>query len=101
MAGVCLSNPKFSVGGETVNRKLFVLVSMLVFASMVLSACGGAGQASNKTITIAYTQEPDNVAAEYSNMTYSAWLDQVVGASLVTWEFSRPACGRSSKCCEW
>jgi peptide/nickel transport system substrate-binding protein len=86
MAGVCLSNPKFSVGGETVNRKLFVLVSMLVFASMVLSACGGAGQASNKTITIAYTQEPDNVAAEYSNMTYSAWLDQVVGASLVTWD---------------
>ena len=68
------------------NRKLFVLVSMLVFASMVLSACGGAGQASNKTITIAYTQEPDNVAAEYSNMTYSAWLDQVVGASLVTWD---------------
>src|SRR5271157_3965358 len=39
-----------------------------------------------KIITIAYTQEPDNVVSEYSNMTYSAWLDQVVGASLVTWD---------------
>ncbi len=69
------------------NRKLYALLAVLVFASMVLSACGGAGQAaSSKTITIAYTQEPDNVAAEYSNMTYSAWLDQVVGASLVTWD---------------
>ncbi len=69
------------------NRKLYVLLAVLVFASMVLSACGGtAGQATSKTITIAYTQEPDNVAAEYSNMTYSAWLDQVVGASLVTWD---------------
>jgi peptide/nickel transport system substrate-binding protein len=69
------------------NRKLYALLAVLVFASMVLSACGGAGQAaSSKTITIAYTQEPDNVAAEYSNMTYSAWLDQVVGASMVTWD---------------
>jgi len=89
-----------------VNRKLYVLLSTLVFASMVLAACAtptpAAAPATQgpaptqppaptataipKVITIAYTQEPDNVAAEYSNMTYSAWLDQVVGASMVTWD---------------
>jgi len=89
-----------------VNRKLYVLLSTLVFASMVLAACAtptpAAAPATQgpaptqppaptataipKVITIAYTQEPDNVVAEYSNMTYSAWLDQVVGASMVTWD---------------
>ena len=93
------------------NRKLYALLAVLILASMVLSACGSAATAvptaampgatsapaptqppaptatsAPKIITIAYTQEPDNVAAEYSNMTYSAWLDQVVGASLVTWD---------------
>jgi len=91
-----------------VNRKLYVLLSALVFASMVLAACATptptaapvaatqapaatstvapTATATPKIITIAYTQEPDNVVAEYSNMTYSAWLDQVVMASLVTWD---------------
>ena len=95
------------------NRKLYVLLAVVVFASMVLSACGGAATATPtaapaapaatsapaptqppaptatsapKVITIAYTQEPDNIVSEYSNMTYSAWLDQVVGASLLTWD---------------
>ena len=96
------------------NRKLYALLALLVFASMILSACGGAATAAPtavpaapaaatsapaptqppaptatsapKVITIAYTQEPDNVVSEYSNMTYSAWLDQVVGASLLTWD---------------
>ena len=88
------------------NRKLYVLLAVLVFASMVLSACATATPAAPaatsapaatqppaatatsapKIITIAYTQEPDNVVSEYSNMTYSAWLDQVVGASLLTWD---------------
>ena len=92
------------------NRKLYALLAVLILASMALSACGSAATAAPTTapgatampaatntaaptatsapkiITIAYQQEPDNVAGEYSNMTYSAWLDQVVGASLVTWD---------------
>ena len=92
------------------NRKLYALLAVLVLSSMVLAACGGAATpaatqapqstsapaptqppaptatSAPKVITIAYTQEPDNVVSEYSNMTYSAWLDQVVGASLVTWD---------------
>ena len=92
------------------NCKLYALLAVVILASMVLAACGSAATpttapaagatsapaATNtaaptatsapKIITIAYTQEPDNVMAEYSNMTYSAWLDQVVSASLVTWD---------------
>ena len=68
------------------NRKLYVLLVVLVAASMALSACGGAGAASGKKITIAYSQEPDNIRLEYSNMTYSAWMDQIIDASLLTFD---------------
>ena len=68
------------------NCKLYVLLACSCSASMVLSACGGAGAASGKKITIAYSQEPDNIRLEYSNMTYSAWMDQIIDASLLTWD---------------
>ncbi|HUH98079.1 MAG TPA: peptide ABC transporter substrate-binding protein [Anaerolineales bacterium] len=69
------------------NRKLYILLAVLVLASMVLSACGGAGgTAAVKKVTVSYSQEPDNVRLEYSNMTYAAWLDQIVDASLLTWD---------------
>jgi peptide/nickel transport system substrate-binding protein len=71
-----------------VKNKFYVLIAVLVLASMVLSACGGAGGAatSNKKVTISYSQEPDNVRLEYSNMTYSAWLDQIIDAGLATYD---------------
>jgi len=79
---------------------------VLIFASIVLAGCAPAAtptaapatQAAAtavppptatsvpKIVTIAYSQEPDNVIGEYSNMTYSAWLDQIVGAGLGTWD---------------
>ena len=71
------------------NRKVYVLLAVMVLASMVLSACGGAGgAASTKKVTIAYSQEPDNIRLLYSNMTYSAWMDQIVDASLLTFDES-------------
>lgn len=94
------------------NSKLYLLLATLVLASMIMSGCAPAATATSapatsagpaatqapaattapaatsapKVITIAYSQEPDNVVSEYSNMTYSAWLDQIVMASLVTWD---------------
>ncbi len=94
------------------NKRLYVLIAVLVFASMVAGACtpaatatsapppaatSGGGAATEaptappassgpKTVTIAYSQEPDNVRLEYSDMTYAAWLDQLVDANLATWD---------------
>jgi len=91
------------------NRKLYVLLAVLVFASMVLSACGSAATptaapagatsapaptqppaatatSAPKIVTLAYTQEPDQAIGEYSNMTYAFWLDQIIGAGLGTWD---------------
>jgi len=94
-----------------VKRSFYVGLTVLVLASFVLAACGtpatavpatqapGATEApaptqppaptatsAPKVITIAYSQEPDNVVGEYSNMTYAVWLDQVVMAGLGTWD---------------
>jgi len=92
-----------------VNRKLYLILAMLVLASMVLSGCAPAATATSapapaatsapaptavpptavpqpKIVTISYSQEPDNVRLEFSNMTYSAWLDQIIDAGLGTWD---------------
>jgi peptide/nickel transport system substrate-binding protein len=58
----------------------------LVVASFALAACAPGASAPAKPLTIAYSQEPDNVVGEYSNMSYSAWLDQIVMAGLGKWD---------------
>ncbi len=86
------------------NRKLYALLAVLILASVVLSACGSttptsapaapaateaptvAPTAAPKIVTISYSQEPDNARLQYSNMTYAAWLDQVISANLLTWD---------------
>jgi len=89
-----------------VNRKLYALLAVLVLASMVMSGCAPAATATSapastsapaptsapaatsapKIITVSYTQEPDNVRLEFSDMTYAAWLDEAVNANLGTWD---------------
>ena len=87
------------------NKKLYPLIAVLVLASMLVGACTPAATATGapaataapateaptssaapKILTIAYSQEPDNVVGEYSNMTYAVWLDQVVMAGLGKWD---------------
>jgi peptide/nickel transport system substrate-binding protein len=112
-----------------VKRNLFALLSMVVLASMILAACGGAAtpaatqapvateapataapateaptaaptactaadpsfdptaaDTSGKSITVAYEQEPDNLTGEYSNMSFSVWVDQIIGGGLAKWD---------------
>lgn len=57
-------------------RKLYVLFSMLVLASMTLAACGGAAAtpaapAFKGTVTITFVQEPDNLNPMYTDMYFS------------------------------
>src|SRR5258708_2037350 len=86
---------------------------MVVLASMILAACGGAAtpaatqapaaaptactaanpsfdpkaaDTSGKSITIAYEQEPDNLTGEFSNMSFAVWVDQIIGGGLAKWD---------------
>jgi peptide/nickel transport system substrate-binding protein len=83
-------------GGETVKRNLYLLLSLVVLASMILAACGGAAPATDEppsvsepgatepaatepsvgefsgTATITFTQEPDNLNPLYTEMFFSA-----------------------------
>lgn len=102
-------------------KRIYLLVSLVMVASIVLAACGGAAATSaptqpsastgvpatgpteapatqaateaatsaptgSKSITIAYSQEPNNLVSEYSDMTYAAWIAQIIGANLATWD---------------
>ena len=56
-------------------HKLYVVLSLAVLASMVLSACGAIAPAApsfNGTATITFTQEPDNLNYLYTTMFFSA-----------------------------
>ena len=70
------------------NRKLYSLLAVLILASMALSACGGAGagQAPSKVLTVAFEQEPDNIAGNFSNMSFSAWINQMITPGPGRWD---------------
>jgi peptide/nickel transport system substrate-binding protein len=67
---------------------------------MILAGCGGAGGAKTgkgpggsipfptggKTVTVAFSQEPDLVDSIFSSMSYAAWVDQSVLVGLGTWD---------------
>jgi len=60
-------------------RNLYILMSLVVLASMILAACGGGAAAPaaptfSGTVTVTFTQEPDNLNPMYTNMYFSAIL---------------------------
>jgi len=86
-------------------RNLFVLLSLLVLASLVLAACGGAPEATEaaateapgaeateaaaaepKTITIGFQQEPTSLYPQCSNMTFAVWVGQMTNPGMWTWD---------------
>jgi peptide/nickel transport system substrate-binding protein len=94
-----LTSKLFLFGGETVKRNLYLLLSLVVLASMMLAACGGAAPATEQpppmteppvatepaatepaaptfkgTATITFVQEPDNLNPMYTDMSFSGYL---------------------------
>jgi peptide/nickel transport system substrate-binding protein len=73
---------------------MFVLLSMLVLASMVLSACGPkttTGGAlvfpeGGKSVTGGWTQEPDNIVPYFTVMSYAVWISQLTLVGLAEWD---------------
>jgi len=82
-----------------VKRNLYLLLSLVVLASMTLAACGGAAPATEQppavteapvatepaateppaptfkgTVTITFVQEPDNLNPMYTDMSFSGYL---------------------------
>jgi len=90
-----------------VKKNLYVLLSLLVLASMALAACGGgtaatqapasgateapvsatqAPSAEPKIATGAWSQEPDNIVPYFSNMSYAVWIAQLTLVGLAEWD---------------
>jgi peptide/nickel transport system substrate-binding protein len=88
-----------------VNRKLYALIAVVVLASMALAACGSAATAvpptaapqatampaptatsAPKIVTLAYSQEPDNLGGYFTQMSYAIWVDQFITVSLFKWD---------------
>jgi len=82
-------------------RSMYFALSIFVLASMLLASCGGGGGAKTgkgpggsipfpasggKTITVAFSQEPDLVDSIFSSMSYAAWVNQSVLVGLGTWD---------------
>lgn len=65
-------------------RTLYVLVSVFAIATFVLAGCGPG--ASAKPLTIALSQEPDQLNPLFSSMSYSGWLSQMILVGLGRWD---------------
>jgi peptide/nickel transport system substrate-binding protein len=65
---------------------------------MLLASCGGGAKtgkgpggsipfpANGKTVTVAFSQEPDLVDSIFSSMSYAGWVNQSVLVGLGTWD---------------
>ena len=85
---------------RNMKRSFYWMISILAVVSMLLASCGGGGGAKTgkgpggsipfksggKTVTVAFSQEPDLVDALFSSMSYSAWVAQSVLVGLATWD---------------
>lgn len=97
-------------------RNLSVLLSLIVLASFVLAACGGAATeapateappaateapvaacapagtepiafpADGKSVTGAYDQEPDAIAPYFTQMSFAVWVTQLTLVGLGEWD---------------
>jgi len=82
-----------------VKRTLYVLLSVVLLATLMLTACGpkeaapGAGPGGSipfpsdgKSVTGAWTQEPDNIVPYYTQMSYAIWITQLTLVGLGEWD---------------
>jgi peptide/nickel transport system substrate-binding protein len=82
-----------------VKRSIYVLLSVVVLFSLVLASCGpkeakpGSGPGGSitfpdggKSVTGAWSQEPDNIAPYWTQMSYAIWITQLTLAALGEWD---------------
>jgi len=83
-----------------VKRTMYFVLSTVVLASLLLAACGGGGGAKTgtgpggsipfpeggKSVTGAWSQEPDNIVSEFTQMSYAAWISQLTVIGLGEWD---------------
>jgi peptide/nickel transport system substrate-binding protein len=86
-----------------VKRSMFLLISLIVLTSMLLASCGpkvdtvakanGIPDASyipfpsnGKSVTGAWSQEPDNIVPYYTQMSYAIWITQLTLGGLGEWD---------------
>ena len=71
-------NPFNFLWRRNMKRSLYILMSLVVLASMALAACAGAGAPPapefSGTVTITFVQEPDNLNPMYTDMYFSSIL---------------------------
>jgi len=71
-------------------NSLFFLFAILVIASLMLSACGGAQPAEapgeKKIVTLIWTQEPDYLNPMYTNMWFSSITQQIWNCQAWDWD---------------
>ena len=99
-------------------RSMFLLVSLVALASLILAACGPAATtvapatavihptntpptfgcaaaigtapipfpSGGKTVTVAFSQEPDLLSGLFSSMSFAQWITQSILVGLASWD---------------